>query len=204
MVDDSDRQADEPTDIPLDVTHITNDLTRKIRLQMLLEDRKRANAVRAKISQELLTVLLLMKENIRDMRKRRPDLLPDLRGGGVIYDSLYAAPYDRICEIRNEMLQRFTRVYNDLDVLVDSDKDNDELALAALQPISDDLLEVLHIMIDGMANIREYRSDLGADLMKKGDVYEHLYNKIFAKISVIRDGLPILMNAVFARRIFRR
>lgn len=200
----SEQDREQNHDESLDVTHITKDLTRKIRLQMLLEDRKRANAVRAKISQELLTILLLMKENIREMRKQRPELLPELRGGGVIYDGLYARPYDRICEIRNEMLQRFTRVYHDLDILVQSEKDNDELALAALQPISDDLLEVLHLMIDGMANIREYRSDLGPDLLKKGDIYEKLYNKIFNKISVVRDSLPILMNAVFARRIFRR
>ncbi len=187
-----------------EIDGITRDLTRKIRMQMLLEDRKRANAVRAKISAELLAVLVSMKENMRAMRSLHPSLASELRGGGVLYDSLYAKPYDRICEIRDEMLQRFTRVYHDLDILVTSDKDNDELALAALQPISDDLLEVLHLMIDGMANIREYRSDLGTELLKGGTIYEKLYNSVFNRISVVRDSIPILMNAVFARRIFRR
>ena len=59
-------------------------------------------------------------------------------------------------------------------------------------------------MIDGMASVREYRSNLGSDLMKKGDIYEKLYNVVFNRISVVRDSLPILMNAVFGRRIFRR
>ena len=183
---------------------IDSDITRKIRMQMLLEDRKRANAVRAKVSTELLEVLLMMKEHMKELRNTRKDLSDELRGRGLIYESLYAKPYDRLCEIRNDMLQRFTQVYNDLDTLVKSEKDNDELALQALQPISDDLLEVLHIMIDGMANIREYRSDLGRDIVNGGIVYERLYNSVFNRISVIRDSLPILMNAVFGRRIFRR
>lgn len=191
---------------PLNETgsELPQDLTRKIRLQMLLEDRKRANAVRAKISDELLQILLHMKENIRELRDKRHELKNELRGGGIIYDKLYAAPYDRICEVRSEMLQRFTRVYNDLDALAHSEKDNDEIALQALQPISDNLLEVLHLMIDGMASIREYRDDLGEDLLKGGGIYETLYNTVFNRISVVRDSLPILMNAVFARRIFRR
>jgi hypothetical protein len=183
---------------------LNSDITRKIRMQMLLEDRKRANAVRAKVSTELLDVLLLMKENMRELRDTRKDLAKELRGGGIVYDHLYARPYDRLCDVRNEMLQRFTKVYNDLDTLVTSDKENDELALQALQPISDDLLEVLHIMIDGMANVREYRSDLGRDIINGGVIHENLYNAVFNRVSVIRDSLPILMNAVFGRRIFRR
>lgn len=181
-----------------------SDVTLKIRMQMLLEDRKRANAVRAKVSTELLEVLLMMKEHMKELRDSRPDLAEELRGRGLIYESLYAKPYDRLCEIRNDMLQRFTQVYNDLETLSKSEKDNDELALQALQPISEDLLEVLHIMIDGMSNIREYRSDLGRDIIGGGVIYEQLYNSIFSRISVIRDSLPILMNAVFGRRIFRR
>lgn len=183
---------------------VTQELGRKIRLQMLLEDRKRANAVRAKISSELLSLLLAMKESMQELRRTRPDLRDELRGKGLIYDQLYAKPYDRICELRTEMLQRFTRVYNDLDTLARSEEDNDDIALRALQPIVDDLLEVLHLMIDGMASVREYRADLGPDLLKGGDIYEKLYNTVFSRISVVRDGLPILMNAVFGRRIFRR
>lgn len=183
---------------------ISQEMGHKIRLQMLLEDRKRANAVRAKISSELLSLLLAMKEAMQELRRTRPDLQEQLRGKGLIYDQLYAKPYDRICEMRTEMLQRFTRVYNDLDSLARSDEDNDDIALRALQPIVDDLLEVLHLMIDGMASVREYRTDLGADLLRNGDIYEKLYNTVFGRISVIRDSLPILMNAVFARRIFRR
>lgn len=183
---------------------VTRELGRKIRLQMLLEDRKRANAVRAKISSELLALLHAMKEAIQALREKRPDLHDDLRGRGLVYDRLYAQPYDRICEIRTGMLQRFTRVYNDLETLARSDEDNDDIALRALQPVVDDLLEVLHLMIDGMASVREYRADLGSDLLKHGDIYEMLYNTVFSRISVVRDSLPILMNAVFARRIFRR
>ena len=183
---------------------VSQELGRKIRLQMLLEDRKRANAVRAKISSELLALLLAMKDAMQELRRTRPDLKEELRGRGVIYDQLYAKPYDRICEMRTEMLQRFTRVYNDLETLARSDEDNDDIALRALQPIADDLLEVLHLMIDGMAGVREYRANLGADLLKHGDVYEKLYNTVFARINVVRDSLPILMNAVFGRRIFRR
>lgn len=180
------------------------ELTRRIRIQMLLEDRKRANAVRAKISSELLSLLLVMKENIQELRRRRPDLAEELRGGGLVYDKLYAGPYDRICEMRSAMLQRFTQVYNDLETLARSSEDNDDIVLRALQPIVDDLLEGLHLLIDGMASVREYRADLGADLLRGGDVYEKLYNAVFERINVIRDSLPILMNAVFARRIFRR
>lgn len=183
---------------------LSQEMGRKIRLQMLLEDRKRANAVRAKVSSELLGLLLAMKESMQELREKRPDLKEELRGRGLIYDQLYARPYDRICEMRTEMLQRFTRVYNDLETLARSDDDNDEIALRALQPVVDDLLEILHLMIDGMASVREYRTDLGADLLKHGDVYEKLYNTVFSRISVVRDGLPILMNAVFGRRIFRR
>ncbi|HEX6928235.1 MAG TPA: hypothetical protein VF267_03225 [Gammaproteobacteria bacterium] len=183
---------------------LTQEMGRKIRLQMLLEDRKRANAVRAKISSELLGLLLAMKEAMQELREKRPDLKEELRGHGMIYDQLYARPYDRICELRTEMLQRFTRVYNDLETLARSEEDNDDIALRALQPVVDDLLEILHLMIDGMATVREYRSDLGADLLKQGDIYEKLYNTVFTRISVVRDGLPILMNAVFGRRIFRR
>lgn len=183
---------------------VNQELGRKIRLQMLLEDRKRANAVRAKISSELLALLLAMKEAMQELRQTRPDLKEELRGRGLIYDRLYAKPYDRICEMRTEMLQRFTRVYNDLDTLARSEEDNDDIALRALQPIVEDLLEVLHLMIDGMATVREYRSDLGADLMKNGDIHEKLYNRVFSRVSVVRDSLPILMNAVFGRRIFRR
>ncbi len=183
---------------------VTPELGRKIRLQMLLEDRKRANAVRAKVSSELLAVLHSMKEAMQDLRRTRPDLEEELRGRGLIYNELYARPYDRICEMRTEMLQRFTRVYNDLETLARSDEDNDDIALRALQPLVDDLLEVLHLMIDGMATVRENRTALGADLLRNGDVYEKLYNTVFARISVVRDGLPILMNAVFGRRIFRR
>lgn len=183
---------------------VSQELGRKIRLQMLLEDRKRANAVRAKISSELLALLLAMKEAMQELRQTRPDLKEELRGRGLIYDQLYAKPYDRICEMRTEMLQRFTRVYNDLDTLARSEEDNDDIALRALQPIVDDLLEVLHLMIDGMATVREYRTDLGVDLMKNGDIYEKLYNRVFSRVSVVRDSLPILMNAVFGRRIFRR
>ncbi|HEX6928970.1 MAG TPA: hypothetical protein VF267_06950 [Gammaproteobacteria bacterium] len=184
--------------------NVTPELGRKIRLQMLLEDRKRANAVRAKVSSELLGVLLAMKEGMQELRSMRPDLKEELRGRGVIYDQLYARPYDRICEMRTEMLQRFTRVYNDLETLARSEDDNDDIALRALQPVADDLLEVLHLMIDGMASVREYRARLGADLLKNGDIYEKLYNTVFSRISVVRDSLPILMNAVFGRRIFRR
>lgn len=183
---------------------INSDITHKIRMQMLLEDRKRANAVRAKVSTELLDVLLMMKEHMKELREARKDIAAELRGRGLVYENLYARPYDRLCEIRNDMLQRFTQVYHDLDTLVTSDKDNDELALQALQPISDDLLEVLHIMIDGMANIREYRSDLGRDIVNGGIIYDKLYHSVFNRISVIRDSMPILMNAVFGRRIFRR
>lgn len=183
---------------------LTREMGRKIRLQMLLEDRKRANAVRAKVSSELLGLLLAMKESMQDLRAQRPDLKEELRGRGLIYDQLYARPYDRICEMRTEMLQRFTRVYNDLETLARSDEDNDDIALRALQPVVDDLLEILHLMIDGMATVRENRTALGADLLRNGDVYEKLYNTVFARISVVRDGLPILMNAVFGRRIFRR
>lgn len=183
---------------------VTPELGRRIRLQMLLEDRKRANAVRAKVSSELLAVLHSMKEAMQELRRRRPDLQEELRGQGLIYNQLYARPYDRICEMRTEMLQRFTRVYNDLDTLARSEEDNDDIALRALQPLVDDLLEVLHLMIDGMATVRENRPALGADLLRHGDVYEKLYNTVFSRISVVRDGLPILMNAVFARRIFRR
>lgn len=195
MDDDRDRPAG---------TEVTQELGRKIRLQMLLEDRKRANAVRAKVSSELLALLHAMKESMQELRRARPDLKDELRGQGLIYDKLYARPYDRICEMRTEMLQRFTRVYNDLDTLARSEEDNDDIALRALQPLVDDLLEVLHLMIDGMANVREYRADLGGDLLRNGAVYETLYNPVFSRISVVRDGLPILMNAVFGRRIFRR
>lgn len=194
----------KPADSTGNGGEVNQELGRKIRLQMLLEDRKRANAVRAKVSSELLALLLLMKEAMQDLRKSRPDLKEELRGKGLIYDQLYATPYDRICEMRTDMLQRFTRVYNDLDTLARSDEDNDDIALRALQPIVDDLLEVLHLMIDGMASVREYRSDLGPDLLHKGDIYEKLYNTVFTRLSVIRDSLPILMNAVFGRRIFRR
>lgn len=200
-MDDGGMPADESNGNGGDVNQ---ELGRKIRLQMLLEDRKRANAVRAKISSELLALLLAMKDAMQDLRKTRPDLAGELRGKGLIYDQLYAKPYDRICEMRTEMLQRFTRVYNDLDTLAQSNEDNDDVALRALQPIVDDLLEVLHLMIDGMASVREYRADLGADLLRKGDIYEKLYSTVFGRISVIRDSLPILMNAVFGRRIFRR
>lgn len=193
-----------PTDTPGGDSGDVQELGRKIRLQMLLEDRKRANAVRAKVSSELLAVLLAMKEAMQELRRTRPDLREELRGKGLIYDQLYAQPYDRICEMRTEMLQRFTRVYNDLETMARSDEDNDDIALRALQPIVDDLLEVLHLMIDGMASVREYRSNLGPDLLKNGDIYEKLYNTVFARLSVIRDSLPILMNAVFGRRIFRR
>jgi len=200
-MEDSGDQADKTGEARPDVTQ---ELGRKIRLQMLLEDRKRANAVRAKVSSELLAVLLSMKEAMQDLRHTRPDLQEELRGRGLIYDKLYARPYDRICEMRTEMLQRFTRVYNDLETLARSGEDNDEIALRALQPVADDLLEVLHLMIDGMASVREYRTSLGADLMKHGDIYEKLYNTVFNRVSVVRDSLPILMNAVFGRRIFRR
>lgn len=183
---------------------VTRELGRKIRLQMLLEDRKRANAVRAKISSELLALLHAMKDAMQDLRAKRPDLTEELRGRGLIYDRLYAQPYDRICEIRTGMLQRFTGVYNDLETLARSDEDNDDIALRALQPAVDDLLDVLHLMIDGMASVREYRADLGQDLLKHGDIYEMLYNTVFSRISVVRDSLPILMNAVFGRRIFKR
>lgn len=199
-MDDGSNQADNNSASP----EVTQELGRKIRLQMLLEDRKRANAVRAKVSSELLAVLLAMKEAMQELRRVRPDLQEELRGRGLIYDQLYAKPYDRICEMRTEMLQRFTRVYNDLETLARSEEDNDDIALRALQPVADDLLEVLHLMIDGMASVREYRSNLGSDLMKKGDIYEKLYNVVFNRISVVRDSLPILMNAVFGRRIFRR
>lgn len=199
-MDDGSDQADNKGASP----DVTQELGRKIRLQMLLEDRKRANAVRAKVSSELLAVLLSMKEAMQELRRARPDLQEELRGRGLIYDQLYARPYDRICEMRTEMLQRFTRVYNDLETLARSEEDNDDIALRALQPVADDLLEVLHLMIDGMASVREYRSNLGSDLMKKGDIYEKLYNVVFSRISVVRDSLPILMNAVFGRRIFRR
>ena len=200
-MDDGSNQDNKAGALPGDVSQ---ELGRKIRLQMLLEDRKRANAVRAKISSELLALLLSMKEAMQELRAGRPDLKEELRGRGMIYDQLYAKPYDRICEMRTEMLQRFTRVYNDLETLARSDEDNDDIALRALQPIVDDLLEVLHLMIDGMATVREYRTDLGADLMKGGDIYEKLYNTVFSRVSVVRDSLPILMNAVFGRRIFRR
>src|SRR5690606_24180063 len=180
------------------------ELTRKIRVQMLLEDRKRANAVRAKISSELRSLLLVMKENIQELRRRRPDLGTELRGGGLVYENLYAKPYDRICEMRSALLQRFTQVYNDIEGLARTNEDNDEIVLRALQPIVDDLLEVLHLLIDGMATVREYRADLGADLLRGGDIYEKLYNAAFERINVVRDSLPILMNAVFARHIFRR
>lgn len=193
-----------PTDTPGGDNRKVRDLGRKIRLQMLLEDRKRANAVRAKVSSELLAVLLAMKEAMQELRRTRPDLKEELRGKGLIYNRLYAQPYDRICEMRTEMLQRFTRVYNDLETMARSDEDNDDVALRALQPIVDDLLEVLHLMIDGMASVREYRPKLGPDLLRNGDIYEKLYNTVFARLSVIRDSLPILMNAVFGRRIFRR
>lgn len=199
-MDDSGDSADKQPAGPA----VTQELGRTIRLQMLLDDRKRANAVRAKVSSELLAVLLSMKEAMQELRQSRPDLREELRGRGVIYDQLYAKPYDRICEMRTEMLQRFTRVYNDLETLARSDEDNDDIALRALQPVADDLMEVLHLMIDGMASVREYRSNLGADLMRKGDIYEKLYNTVFSRISVVRDSLPILMNAVFGRRIFRR
>ena len=199
-MDDGGNPADKTTATP----DVSQELGRKIRLQMLLEDRKRANAVRAKVSSELLAVLLSMKEAMQDLRQSRPDLQEELRGRGVIYDQLYARPYDRICEMRTEMLQRFTRVYNDLETLARSDEDNDDIALRALQPVADDLLEVLHLMIDGMASVREYRSNLGSDLMKKGDIYEKLYNVVFNRVSVVRDSLPILMKAVFVLRIFRR
>lgn len=201
-MDDGSNQADKNSSGAS--PDVTQELGRKIRLQMLLEDRKRANAVRAKVSSELLAVLLAMKEAMQELRRVRPDLQEELRGRGLIYDQLYAKPYDRICEMRTEMLQRFTRVYNDLETLARSEEDNDDIALRALQPVADDLLEVLHLMIDGMASVREYRSNLGSDLMKKGDIYEKLYNVVFNRISVVRDSLPILMNAVFGRRIFRR
>ena len=63
------------------------------------------------------------------------------------------------------------------------------------------LLEVLHLLIDGLTTLREYRSDLGCDLVKKGDIYEKLYDRPFNRVSIIRDSIPILMNAVFGRRI---
>ena len=183
---------------------MNRELTLRIRVQMLLEDRKRANAVRAKISSELLSLLLAMKDNMQLLRTRRPDLATELRGDGLVYEQLYARPYDRICEMRSGMLQRFTQVYNDIETLAHSSEDNDDIVLRALQPIVDDLLDVLHLLIDGMAGVREYRADLGADLLRGGDIHERLYNAAFERINVIRDSLPILMNAVFARRIFRR
>ncbi len=180
---------------------LEGDTGRKVKLDILIEERRRANAVRGRIGSELLNVLLDMKEAIQDLREQRLDLKNDLRGKGVVYDNLYAKPYDRICEVRSEMLQRFTRSYSDLETILRSDSDVDDIARDTLLSFRDDLLEVLHLLIDGLTTLREYRSELGRDLVKKGDVYEKLYNRPFNRVSVIRDSIPILMNAVFGRRI---
>jgi len=180
---------------------LEGDTGRKVKLDILIEERRRANAVRGRIGSELLNVLLDMKEAIKELRDQRQDLKAELRGKGVIYDNLYAKPYDRICEVRSEMLQRFTRSYSDLDIVLQSDNDVDDIARDTLLSFRDDLLEVLHLLIDGLTTLREYRSELGRDLVKKGDIYDNLYDRPFNRISVIRDSIPILMNAVFGRRI---
>lgn len=180
---------------------LEGDTGRKVKLDILIEERRRANAVRGRIGSELLNVLLGMKEAIQNLREKRPDLAEELRGKGVVYDNLYAKPYDRICEVRSEMLQRFTRSYSDIDTLLQSDSDVDDIARDTLLSFRDDLLEVLHLLIDGLTTLREYRSDLGCDLIKKGDIYEKLYDRPFNRVSIIRDSIPILMNAVFGRRI---
>ncbi|MEE8117971.1 MAG: hypothetical protein V3T39_00290 [Gammaproteobacteria bacterium] len=180
---------------------LEGDTGRKVKLNILIEERRRANAVRGRIGSELLNVLLGMKEAIQDLREKRTDLAEELRGKGVVYDNLYAKPYDRICEVRSEMLQRFTRSYSDIDTLLQSDCDVDDIARDTLLSFRDDLLEVLHLLIDGLTTLREYRSDLGRDLVKKGDIYVKLYDRPFNRVSIIRDSIPILMNAVFGRRI---
>ena len=180
---------------------LEGDTGRKVKLDILIEERRRANAVRGRIGSELLNVLLDMKEAVKELRDQRQDLQAELRGKGVIYDNLYAKPYDRICEVRSEMLQRFTRSYGDLDTVLQSDDDVDDIARDTLLNFRDDLLEVLHLLIDGLTTLREYRSELGRDLVKKGDIYDNLYDRPFNRISVIRDSIPILMNAVFGRRI---
>ncbi len=180
---------------------LEGDTGRKVKLNILIEERRRANAVRGRIGSELLNVLLGMKEAIQDLREKRTDLAEELRGKGVVYDNLYAKPYDRICEVRSEMLQRFTRSYSDIDTLLQSDCDVDNIARDTLLSFRDDLLEVLHLLIDGLTTLREYRSDLGRDLVKKGDIYVKLYDRPFNRVSIIRDSIPILMNAVFGRRI---
>ncbi|HWP94175.1 MAG TPA: hypothetical protein VNL72_00365 [Gammaproteobacteria bacterium] len=173
----------------------------RTQLHALREDHRLGDIVRTRLSTELLNVLNGMREAVHALRKRRPDLAAELRGRGAVYEALYARPFDKLCEVRTRLLERFTAAYGDMETLAQSGRNPNEIARTALFGTHDDLMEVLRLMIDGMAELREYRSELGADLVKGGDIHDMLYAEPMQRISTIRDSMPLLINAVFGRKV---
>lgn len=170
-------------------------------LTILTQDQKSSNAVHARLSQELLWVLNYLKEHIDGLRAEHPELVDSLRRGGVIYDHLYAAPFDELCEVRSRLLSRFANAYRNLrDRAVDR-IDPDDLARDAVGPLSDELMKVLRLMNDGLSHVREELDSLGPELRPGGEIHDQLYARPFRRVSDIRDSLRIVVNAVYGRKI---
>lgn len=171
--------------------------------ERLLEDRKQADVVHKRLSTQLRALLEEMRNALNDLRSLRPELDADLKRGGVIYDHLHAKPFDRICDVRVALLERCTDAYGDLDGLAAADREPDEVVRSVLLSVRDDLRGTILLLAEGMSTVREARVELGADLLPGGVVHDKLYGAPLARIVTIRDGLPILVNAVFGRQVLK-
>lgn len=169
--------------------------------ERLLEDRKHADVVHKRLSTQLRALLEEMRAALSEVRSARPNLDADLKHGGVMYDHLHALPFDRLCEVRVALLERCTDAYGDLDGLAAADREPDEIVRTVLLSVRDDLRGVILLLAEGMAVVREARVELGGELLPGGLLHDKLYGAPLARIATIRDGLPILVNAVFSRQV---